>query len=120
MEWFTYEIGPIDHGWELSETVSQFLRRIGESELLRNIERLHHSKPNGDDFGDEVIDASSFVALYQSAWSECGAAAYDELRQEPQVFAVPSEGMLELGFIFKEDNNGTTYVVSPVPLPHLV
>ena len=23
------------------------------------------------------------------------------------------------GFVLKQDNNGTTFVVSPVPLPHL-
>ena len=36
------------------------------------------------------------------------------------VFAVPgTEVNTEIGFLFKQDNNGTTFVMSPVELPHL-
>ena len=42
-----------------------------------------------------------------------------DIRGKIEVFSVPAEGMTEIGFILKQDNNGTTFIISPVPLPHL-
>jgi hypothetical protein len=40
-------------------------------------------------------------------------------RQIPTVFGVPFEMEFAYGFAIKQPDNGTTYVASPVPLPHL-
>ncbi len=35
------------------------------------------------------------------------------------VFAIPDDVETKVGFVWKQDNNGTTFVISPIPLPHL-
>lgn len=37
----------------------------------------------------------------------------------PRMFSVPSDGRFSVGFVIKQDGNGSTFVASPVPLPHL-
>jgi hypothetical protein len=39
------------------------------------------------------------------------------LPNDPVVFWVPVEDSFRYGFVFKQDNNGSTFVVSPVPMP---
>lgn len=34
-------------------------------------------------------------------------------------FLIPDEMGFAEGFIWKQDNNGTCFVISPIPLPHL-
>ena len=36
-----------------------------------------------------------------------------------KIFTIPCEVQTEVGFICKQSNNGTTFVISPVELPHL-
>ena len=38
---------------------------------------------------------------------------------EPRVFWLPAESEFLYGFVWKQDNNGTIFVVSPRPLPWL-
>jgi len=42
-----------------------------------------------------------------------------DLNEPIKVFTIPCEGETEIGFIWKQCNNGTTFVLSPIPLPHL-
>ena len=35
------------------------------------------------------------------------------------VFAIPNESMCNIGFIWKQSNNGTTFIISEVELPWL-
>ena len=35
------------------------------------------------------------------------------------MFDLPLEQEFGFGYVFKESNNGNTYVISPVELPHL-
>lgn len=42
------------------------------------------------------------------------------IRGGPHVFSIPCEGEFKYGFIFKEVNNGTCHIFSPVKLPHLI
>jgi hypothetical protein len=42
-----------------------------------------------------------------------------DFRGSAYVFWIPDEHNMRYGFVWKQDNNGTTFVVSPVPLPHL-
>lgn len=37
----------------------------------------------------------------------------------PYYFAVPFEVELRVGFMIKQSNNGSCFVASPIPLPHL-
>ncbi len=42
-----------------------------------------------------------------------------DLKESIQVFSIPGDGETDIGFIWKQNNNGTTFVVSPIPLPYL-
>jgi len=35
------------------------------------------------------------------------------------IFGVPEEVTCQIGLVIKQSNNGTTFVISPVELPHL-
>jgi len=40
-----------------------------------------------------------------------------DIREGPYFFCLPGETQLALGYMLKQDNNGTTFVASPHPLP---
>jgi hypothetical protein len=42
-----------------------------------------------------------------------------DVREGPYVFSIPAETNCALGVAWKEDNNGTTYVVSQMEMPWL-
>jgi hypothetical protein len=63
--------------------------------------------------------AAEWRAALASAAAEGCSTNSDDWRQEPSVFWIPMEDGFAPGFVIKEDNNGTTYVISPVSLPHL-
>jgi hypothetical protein len=113
MAWFTYEIDAIDFGWEGLPTVKEAAGRIGkwEGESL---------EAEGNGLAPGLYD---FRRAWRSALDAASAAGCstnsEDWRQEPVVFWMPKESAFDFGFVIKQDNNGTTYVISPVPLPHL-
>jgi len=42
-----------------------------------------------------------------------------DLRENIKVFTIPCENQTEIGFICKQSNNGSTFVLSPIELLHL-
>ena len=42
-----------------------------------------------------------------------------DVRGEVYVFTIPDENEMSLGIVWKQDNNGDTFVISDVILPHL-
>lgn len=100
-ELLVYAIGPQDFGWEASVVADDWLRAPG---------------PRTD------------VEARAKLWADADAAVrrhpyWDgKLRegQWPRVSALPSGDSEPVIFLtWKLDNNGTTLVVSPVPLPWL-
>lgn len=61
------------------------------------------------------------LGLYREALREANFAGFQQHDcREVYVFSIPGENFSCLpGFIFKENQNGTTYIVSPYPLQHL-
>ena len=113
MAWHTYEIGPVDFGWEGLPTVKEAGGRIGkwEGESLA---------ADGDGLAPGLDEFRSTWRSALDAAREAGCSTdSNDWRQDPVVFWVPADDRFELGFVIKLDNNGTTYVISPVPLPHL-
>lgn len=103
--WHVYDIPPVDFRWEHLQTVDEVRRQLAER-------RSAGSETTFD------------LAGFDSAWADAQAAAQDagwegDHRNAPVVFWVPAEQEFEFGFVLKQDNNGTTFVVSPVELPHL-
>lgn len=109
MNWNVYEITPIDIGWEHLKSVQ---------ETLSDIVRFSSC------YDDEKDIDSSEVVDFTKAWEDAkqlasGAGWEGDFREEPKVFWLPWDVGFKYGFVFKQDNNGTTYVVSPKELPYL-
>lgn len=114
MTWFTYEIPPLDNNWEFCPTVKEVAKRIGSSQAAFLAE---HGRANDVAF---TVPLDDFLGKWESAQSAAYAKGwYGDFRNEPVVFMIPDETDFHFGFVIKQDNNGTTYVVSPVDLPHL-
>ena len=110
MAWHTYVMPPVDTGWERVQTVTDCATDIGMEEGASFL----------DEFGAMGYGLQAFRTLYESAITEARAAGYDGVaRQAAAVFWLPVEDGFEPGFLIKQENNGTTFVVSPVRLPHL-
>lgn len=109
MSFITYKIGPVDHGWEHLQTVQETLVKLSsnaESEITHN-----------DIDPDEVLN---FLNAWKSAKQTAVEKGWEgDFRHKPCVFWLPSEVSFEFGFVFKQDNNGTTFILSPQPLPSL-
>ena len=104
---FVYAISPIDFGWEHCPTVSEFAGQIARLEF--------------DNIGyGSRGDFDEFVKNFEKAKELALAKGWEgDIRGEAHVFQVPVEGAFAYGFAWKQDNNGDTFVISPVELPHL-
>ncbi|MCA8313219.1 hypothetical protein LGN43_02905 [Burkholderia multivorans] len=112
MSWYTYEVLPIDFGWEHLLTVEETLKKIAVNDAKT---KLHQADPEAH------VSVDYFLAAWESAQDVARDSGWDgDFRHDPVVFWVPTEGDFSFGFAFKQDNNGTTYVVSPCELPHLI
>ncbi|MFT3756458.1 MAG: hypothetical protein QM769_11040 [Pseudoxanthomonas sp.] len=109
MSWHVYRLPPIDAGWGHLESVKETLAAIAD-------EIDEFSAP--DNFN--AMEVSDFLCAWKAVKEEVGKRGWDgEFRLEPRVFWLPSEGELAYGFVFKQENDGTTFVVSPYSLPWL-
>ena len=108
MNWNAYDIPPIDYNWEYLKTID---------EMLSTIAKAQDEQDDTDDLNTKGIQ--TFLNKWQSAKEtaeECGWEG--DFNGSPRVFCLPLEGF-DYGFVFKQSNNGTTFVISPQPLPWL-
>jgi hypothetical protein len=106
MSWHVYAIAPIDLRWEFLAAVDATAAEIKAQEQALGSE------------GDP--SSGQFAAAWESAQDAAGEAGWEgDFRHPPRVFWVPGDTEFDFGFVFKQDNNGNTYVISPVELPHL-
>jgi len=103
MDVFCYVIAPIDH-WGLSVPLDEFLDDLSE-----------------DDCADayrarcELFVAEAKKLARQAGWE-------GDMSEGPNVFGIPPGDTMPnfvMGLAWKQDNNGTTFICSPVPLPWL-
>lgn len=114
MTWFTYEIPPIDNHWELLRTVAEVAQQLA----VREAEFI--VKEGRDSAVALPITLEEFSKRWETAKDAAFAAGWEGgFREEPRVVLVPDECDFLIGFVIKQDNNGTTYVMSPVEMPHL-
>lgn len=111
MTWFVYSLGPIDHNWEYLRTVREVAVELGQSDAIQRLSKHAFPCLGVDEFLDAWDDAQR--SARNNGWE-------GDFRQDPVVFWLPTENpQFSFGFTFKQDNNGTTWVVSPVPLSYL-
>lgn len=101
---FVYAVTPIDHwaGWsEPTQALSDFFDELNRPDP---IERERY---------EDMLLAAQRLA-HSLGWD-------GTFRDGPFVAGLPMPEADEFGFMiaWKQDNNGTTFVASPIPLPHL-
>lgn len=107
-----YVCSPIDNNWGNLKSVMEYARELGARDAAIIAE---HGEKGLLSFDDSVGE-------FLKDWEEAKSAAYEhgwegDFRQGPSVFWLPDETGFIYGFVFKQDNNGTTYVISPMVLP---
>jgi len=97
---YVYHIPPIDYGWcwlQPLRSLNGIYEELDKHEELKAIAKFQ--------------DRAEVLAR-RLGWD-------GDNRIEPHVFFVPDELEMSLGLVWKQDNNGCTFVASPVQLPHL-
>lgn len=112
---FGYHISPIDMGFRFLWTVDQFrdqlrLEDIGQHATFGRLYREPITL-NGLDRFELDFERAKHLARDQG-WE-------GDFREGPFVMPVLVELEVSYAFVWKQDNNGSTFVLSPVPLPYL-
>lgn len=112
MTFKAYSIVPIDFGWDLLPTVEEHIVRLRKEEdeaaEVGEAGTGHHSASVEADYAEAM-----------SLASDAGWEGETASHGRPRVFFVPGDGRFDYGFVWKQPNNGTTFVVAPYPLPWL-
>ena len=109
----TYAVSPIDNNWDFLPTVKDVAKRIAIAHAAHAVEHGMGSSPF-------VITVDEFLGKWEAAKVAASEKGWEgDFRNEPAVFMIPQDVDFLFGFVFKQENNGTTFVVSPVALHHL-
>lgn len=109
MDWHTYEIAPIDFGWENLKTVQETAAAL--------LEKSESSTCKNDIDSSEL---QAFLRSWETAKDAASKSGWEgDFRDQPVVIWIPAETEFSYGFVFKQENNGTTYIISPVEMPWL-
>lgn len=103
MSWNVYAVGPIDFHWNHLDTVAEAGSKISM-------------------FPDRAVghELESFMGRWESAKQAALNHGWEgDFNGDPRVIWLPYEDGFSCGFVFKQSNNGTTYVVSPVTMAWL-
>ena len=112
MFWHAYQIFPIDSRWDHLPTFYSVKRECQH----RDMEALIN--PSNADPGR--LTTESLRKAYQQAQQEALKVGWEgDFRHEAAVFWLPVEEAFLCGFVWKQENNGATFVLSPIALPHL-
>jgi hypothetical protein len=102
---FRYEISPIDY-FDGCVTLAEYIISMTEKA--------------DDDYTYKAViaDLNKEICVLVTEMSKMELWDGD-IREGIYVFAVPDDTATKIGFIWKHDNNGCTFVISPIELPHL-
>ena len=103
-----YVCPPMDHNWENLKSVTEYAQELG----ARDAAIIAQDGEKG------LLYFNDTVGDFLKEWEKAKTAAYEhgwegDFRQGPGIFWLPDETGFIYGFVFKQDNNGTTYVISP-------
>jgi hypothetical protein len=108
--WFAYHLDPIDFGWEYLPTIAETEARSAAFDQTK------------DEFESNVCPAAQFTNDLRNAYRLARDEGWEgDFRdgEEPRVLWLPIADGFKYAFVWKQDNNGSTFVVSPVKLPWL-
>lgn len=112
MTWEAYAISPIDFGWELLPTIEEVASQLAK----RAAENLVQG------YDSQSIEISKFLNDFKQARLIAEKKGWEgdyRFGYEPRVFWLPDEYAFSYGFVWKQDNKGYTFVISPRPLEWL-
>ncbi len=109
MPWYVYELAPIDFNWEHLPTVEATAIALAGHDAQAAVRKTNVAG----------MESDQFLSLWRSAQDAALSAGWGgDHRNDPVVMWLPGDSEFVPGFVLKQDNNGTTYVVSPLPMPH--
>jgi hypothetical protein len=111
MTWRVYAIIPIDYGWDFLPTIAEVAGQLGKSEAENKMDGIGNS-----------CSLAGFLQDFDTAREKAKHAGWEgdyRTGHEPRVFWLPMETEFRYAFVWKQENNGTTFVVSPCALPWL-
>ena len=114
--WVVYERPPIDYWWEFLPTVADVAVRMASDGAQEAVEDWLEATPLGID------NATAFVKCFHKAQDLARMHGWEGAFREPaRVLWLPEAGSPAFthAFVWKQDHNGMTYVISPHPLPWL-
>jgi hypothetical protein len=109
MKWYLYSMSPIDC-WQGCQFLPDFIDSLPKPE-----DYVENDLSSGMT-REQVL--STFEFLLEAAIEH---VYFDGVIRDSEmfVFAVPQEESCALGYVWKQDRNGATFVASPVPMPWL-
>jgi hypothetical protein len=112
--WTAYAVDPIDYEWDLLPTVKDVACKLAER-LVVEREQVGFTYPRLADFIEDFRHAQR-LAKETGYWEGDYRPGF-----EPRVIWLPDPDLCRFayGFVWKQSNNGTTFVISPQPLEWL-
>lgn len=108
---YAYALSPLDFGWSRMPTMAQTIKTIMEND------------EEGVGFDLWYVDEiQKLLNLYEQALIAAKVVGWEgDFRNghEPRVLTLPYETDPVYAFVWKQENNGDTFVVSQVPLTYL-
>ena len=107
--WAAYHLPPIDMRWEMLDTIEEVLVKFARMDA--------QGAMSGE--GSELA-GERFLADFDEAKELAKSIEWEgDFRHEPRIFWLPAEEVFRYAFVWKQDNNGSTFVVSPFELSWL-
>lgn len=111
---YVYVMPPIDFGWEFCQSLPWLLKR--ETNDL-SISMDWTGKGCSSDYLDSWNDIAVLIKKANSLIILAGKYGFDgNLVENPVLIPIPGECTFDFAFAFKQENNGTTFIVSPVAM----
>lgn len=107
MDFCIYRNPPIDLGWETIPLLGQFLSNNTKDPDF-------DLKGWTEDIKQLISQWAAILPAFIAVWMNP-----DHLREWPRVFTIPHELTFLHGFAAKAMDNGTTFIASPIRMPHL-
>lgn len=112
-----YRISPIDYGFRYLRRVEDF-RDLARLEDLAQYEAVGQYQGFPNTFTRATLER--FDLNFEAAKRMAANLHWDgDFRDGPFVMPVLVELEVGYAFVWKQDNNGSTFLISPVPLPYV-
>jgi hypothetical protein len=113
VELYCYNVIPMDWGWDWLPTVKEFYSKLAKS-------TPDLPDPNFSPLlSSDIADAENFVMAALKLGREIGWEGDFRSYARPRVVVLPNENAPKLALVWKQDNNGQTFVVSQCELKWL-